>query len=157
MLSARSEQSRLEKTLLRPSGGGETVAGIRTDLQEALEEGAGIFRDESTLVELCSTIAVLKERYEKLALVDSSRTFNTELTSALELGAMIEVGEAIAHSALARTESRGSHQRTDHPDRDDDHFLKHSLAYRGENRPAIDYKDVTITRWPPGERVYGRG
>jgi succinate dehydrogenase/fumarate reductase flavoprotein subunit len=69
---------------------------------------------------------------------------------------MLEVGEAIAHSALARTESRGSHQRTDHPDRDDDHFLKHSLAYRGEGDPTIGYKDVTITRWPVGERVYGR-
>ena len=155
--SATSEQSRLEGTLLRPNGGGETIAGIRSDLHETLEDGAGIFRDESTLVDLCSTIAVLRERYAKLALVDTSRTFNTELILALELGAMLDVGEAIAHSALARTESRGSHQRTDHPDRDDDHFLKHSLAYRGKDQPTIDYKDVTITRWPPGERVYGHG
>ena len=69
---------------------------------------------------------------------------------------MLEIGEAIAHSALARTESRGSHQRTDHPARDDDGFLRHSLAYRGEGDPTIDYKEVTITRWPPSERVYGR-
>ena len=58
-------------------------------------------------------------------------------------------------SALARTESRGSHQRTDYPDRDDDTYLKHSLAFRGETDPTIEYKEVTVTRWPPGERVYG--
>jgi fumarate reductase flavoprotein subunit len=100
-------------------------------------------------------ITDLKERYEKLVLLDRSRTFNTELISALELGAMIDVGEAIANSALARTESRGSHQRTDHPERDDGRFLRHSLAFRGEDNPTIEYRDVTITRWPPGERVYG--
>ena len=154
--SAKSEQRRLEETLLRPNGGGETVSGIRADLQETLEEGAGIFRDKTSLERTCATIAELKKRYGKLSLVDTSRTFNTELTAALELGAMIDVGEAIAHSALARAESRGSHQRTDHPGRDDDNFLKHSLALRGENDPTIVYKDVTITRWPAGERVYGR-
>jgi fumarate reductase flavoprotein subunit len=155
--SVRSEQRQLEDTLLRPHAGGETVSGIRADLQETLEEGAGIFRDEASLQRTCSTIAALKKRYEKLSLADTSRTFNTELVAALELGAMIDVAEAIAYSALARTESRGSHQRTDHPQRDDDHFLKHSLAYRGEVTPTIGYKDVTITRWPVGERVYGRG
>ena len=154
---ARSEESRIRSTLLRSNGGGETVSGLRTELQETLEEGAGIYRDEASLLQTCSTIADLKERYQKLSLADSSRTFNTELTSALELGAMIDVGEAVAHSALARTESRGSHQRTDHPDRDDDGFLKHSLAYRSDGEPTIGYHDVTVTRWPPGERVYGRG
>jgi fumarate reductase flavoprotein subunit len=155
--SATSERQRLDETLMRPNGGGETVSGIRADLQETLENGAGIFRDRVELERTCSTISDLKERYDKLVLTDTSRTFNTNLIAALELGALLDVGEAIAHSALARTESRGSHQRTDHPDRDDDGFLKHSLAYRSERDPTIGYKDVTITRWPPGERVYGRG
>jgi fumarate reductase flavoprotein subunit len=154
--AARSEKGRLETTLLRTDGGGETISAIRTQLQTTLEEGAGIFRDETLLARTCIRIADLKKRYEKLSLADTSRTFNTELIAALELGAMIDVGEAIAHSALARTESRGSHQRTDHPDRDDGVFLKHSLAYRGESDPTIGYKEVTITRWPAGERVYGR-
>ena len=151
----RAEQTKLEDTLFRPNGGGETVAGIRADLQRSLEDGAGIFRDQQTLERTCAIIADLKRRYQTLALADRSRTFNTDLIAALELGAMIDVGEAIAHSALARTESRGSHQRTDHPHRDNDRFLKHSLAYRGEGDPRIGYKEVTITRWPPGERVYG--
>ena len=69
---------------------------------------------------------------------------------------MIGIAEALAHSALARTESRGSHQRTDHPERDDEHFLKHSLAYRSDDTSRIEYQDVVITNWPPAERVYGR-
>jgi fumarate reductase flavoprotein subunit len=154
--SARSERRRLEETLLGPNGGSETVSRIRVELQETLEEGAGIFREKTSLERTCATIAELKKRYGELSLVDTSRTFNTELIAALELGAMIDVGEAIAHSALARTESRGSHQRTDHPERDDAHFLKHSLAYRSEGDPTVVYKEVTITRWPAGERVYGR-
>jgi fumarate reductase flavoprotein subunit len=87
---------------------------------------------------------------------DRSVNFNTELTSALELEFMLDVAEAIAWSALKRTESRGSHQRTDFPKRDDEKFLKHSLAYRNDNKPRIDYKAVVITKWPPGERVYGK-
>ena len=69
---------------------------------------------------------------------------------------MLDIAGALVHSALARTESRGSHQRTDHPARDDEKFLKHSLAYRSDDGPPrIDYLDVVITKWPPGERVYG--
>ena len=75
---------------------------------------------------------------------------------ALELEFMIEIAEALAHSALARTESRGSHQRTEYPERDDQGFMKHSLASRTEGAPRIDYQDVVITNWPPAERVYGR-
>jgi fumarate reductase flavoprotein subunit len=153
--SAAAERTRLAETLLRPNGGGETVNEIRTEMREALEEGAGIFRDQTTLERTGTAITDLKRRYEKLGVADTSQTFNTELIAALELGAMLDVAEAIAHSARARTESRGSHQRTDHPERDDEGFLKHSLAFKGETTPRIAYKDVTITRWPPGERVYG--
>jgi fumarate reductase flavoprotein subunit len=70
---------------------------------------------------------------------------------------MLDVAEAIVHSALARRESRGSHQRSDHPARDDEKFLRHSLAHRSEGGPPrIDYLPVTVTRWPPGRRVYGK-
>ncbi len=70
---------------------------------------------------------------------------------------MLELADTIIQSGLNRTESRGAHQRTDHPARDDEKFLAHSLAYRTENGPPkIEYLPVTITRWAPGERVYGR-
>ncbi|HEX9596269.1 MAG TPA: succinate dehydrogenase/fumarate reductase flavoprotein subunit, partial [Anaerolineales bacterium] len=91
-----------------------------------------------------------------LALDDRSVSFNTELITALELEFMLEIAEALTHSGLNRKESRGSHQRTDFEARDDKNFLKHSLAYRTDGAPRIAYKDVVITRWPPGERIYGK-
>jgi fumarate reductase flavoprotein subunit len=79
------------------------------------------------------------------------------LTSALELGFMLEVAEAIVQCAGQRRESRGAHQRTDFPQRDDEKFLAHSLVFRNEDGTSrVEYLPVTITRWPPGERVYGR-
>ena len=120
-----------------------------------MESGAGIYRNENSLQETCSAIRELKERFGKVELADHSLTFNTELTSALELEYMLDVAEALAHSALARKESRGSHQRTDYPERDDEQFLRHSLAYQTNDNPRIEYLDVVITRWPPGDRVYG--
>jgi fumarate reductase flavoprotein subunit len=68
---------------------------------------------------------------------------------------MLDIAEAVAHCALARKESRGSHQRTDYPNRDDEKFLAHSLVYRTDGPPRIDYLNVVITRWPPAERKYG--
>jgi fumarate reductase flavoprotein subunit len=123
----------------------------------ALETGAGIFRDGDSLRATCETVEQLGQRLQHARLSDRSRTFNTELVAALELENMLDVAEALAHSALARTESRGSHQRTDFPDRDDERFLKHSLAYRSNAEPKIQYLDVSVTRWPPGKRVYGHG
>jgi fumarate reductase flavoprotein subunit len=136
-------------------GGKETIAGIRIDLNKTMEEGAGIFRTAASLQATCDTIRRLKERYQQVGISDKSLSFNTELTTALELGFMLDAAEAVAFSALARHESRGSHQRTDFPRRDDQNFLKHSLAYRTAGDPRIEYQDVIITRWPPAERVYG--
>jgi len=152
---AEQEQRRIRETFFTPSGGTETIAGLRADLNHAMEVGAGIYRDETSLLRTCQTIRELKQRFGQIELADHSLTFNTELISALELEFMLDVAEVVAHSALERTESRGSHQRTDHPQRDDEKFLKHSLAYRTEGDPRIEYLDVVITRWPPGERVYG--
>ena len=128
---------------------------MRAELTGTMESGAGIYRSEESLRASCEQIRELKQRFKQIELADHSLTFNTELTTALELEYMLDVAEALAHSALARTESRGSHQRTDHPQRDDANFLKHSLAYRTDGDPRIEYVDVVITRWPPGERVYG--
>ena len=125
-------------------------------MNETMETSAGIYRSEKSLKETCNKIKELKDRFSNIIIEDRSFNFNTELTSALELEFMLDVAEAISYSALERTESRGSHQRTDFPDRDDENFLKHSLAYQNDTEPRMDYKDVVITKWPPGERVYGK-
>ena len=152
---ADAEQSRIASSFLEQREGGERIAALRAELNHAMEDGVGVYRDESHLKGTTAKIAELKQRVANVALDDHSKSFNTELTSAIELEYLLDVGEAVAYSALARTESRGSHQRTDYPERDDEQYLRHSLAYRTDGEPRIDYADVTITNWPPAERTYG--
>ena len=151
------EHRRLEDGFLRKSSGKERIATLRAEMHQIMEESAGIYRTETALKEATGKLKRLQERFQDLSLDDKSYTFNTELTTALELSYMLDVAQAIVQSALERRESRGSHQRTDYPQRDDDRFLAHSLANRAEDgHPRIEYRPVTITRWPPGKRVYGR-
>src|SRR5713226_6116389 len=157
LAQADDEARRLEEKFLRKTGGQERIATLRAEMHETMEESAGIYRTGATLEKAAEKLQSLQERFRDLSLDDHSYTFNTELTAALELSYMLDVAEAIVQSALRRRESRGSHQRTDFPARDDTEFLAHSLAYRGaDGRPRIDYLPVIITRWPPGKRVYGR-
>ncbi|HIO35811.1 MAG TPA: fumarate reductase (quinol) flavoprotein subunit [Candidatus Marinimicrobia bacterium] len=155
-LQAADEQERIGINFFRKEGGTERIFSLRQEMNETMETSVGIYRSEKSLKETCNKIKELKDRFSNIIMEDRSFNFNTELTSALELEFMLDVAEAITYSALERTESRGSHQRTDFPDRDDEKFLKHSLAYRNDTEPRIDYKDVVITKWPPGERVYGK-
>jgi len=142
--------------LIRRNDGEERVAGLRKEMNSAMEAGAGIYRSEESLQSCVDTMMQIRERYKNVVLNDRSNVFNTDLFEALELGAMIDVALAMACSALQRRESRGSHQRLDFPERDDTTFLKHTLAqYAAMDVPAVDYRDVTITRLQPAERVYG--
>jgi succinate dehydrogenase flavoprotein subunit len=152
---AHAAQARIRELFVREAGS-ETVAGLRKAMHDTIESGAGIYRSESSLQETCRVLADLRLRYDKVQLQDRSNVFNTDLIQVLELGCMLEIAEAIAHSAARRKESRGSHQRLDHPERDDANYLKHSLAtYRGSETPTVSYCDVVITRSKPAERVYG--
>ncbi len=157
LAQAMDEQRRLEAQFLRKTGGRERIATIRESMQRAMEESAGIYRTGMSLLAATETLRNLQERFQDIALDDHSHTFNTELTAALELSYMLDVAETIVQSALHRTESRGAHQRTDFPKRDDEKFLAHLLAFREEDGSLrAEYLPVTITRWPPAERVYGR-
>ena len=149
------EEASIAARFRTPRDGGERLVTIRRELNATMEDGAGVYREEAHLRATTEKVGELKERFENVAIDDHSKSFNTELTTAIELGFLLDVGEAVAHSALQRTESRGSHQRIDHPDRDDEQFLKHSLAFRTNGAPRIEYSDVTITKWPPAERTYG--
>jgi fumarate reductase flavoprotein subunit len=154
---AADEQRRLERDLLGRGAGRERMSTIRTQMQSTMEEAVGIYRDGDTLAKAADKLRELRERAATATIDDTSRTFNTELTTALELVGMIDLAETMVHSALRREESRGAHQRTDFPARDDERFLAHSMAYREpDGSPRIEHLPVTITRWPPGERVYGK-
>ena len=156
LAQAADEQLRLERRYLNKSGGNERIVTLREEMQKAVESGAGIYRQESSLKQAGEKLRELQERFQNVGLDDRGHTFNTELISALELGFMLDVAESIVESALHRTESRGAHQRTDFPARDDRNFLAHSLVRRAaDNSLQVEYLPVKITRWPPGERVYG--
>ena len=156
LAQAADEQLRLERGYLNKSGGSERIATLREEMQTAIESGAGIYRQESSLKQAGEKLHELQERFQNISLDDRGHTFNTELVSALELGFMLDVAESIVESALHRTESRGAHQRTDFVARDDRNFLSHSLVRRAaDNSLQVEYLPVKITRWPPGERVYG--
>src|SRR5919106_1491796 len=149
------EHRRLEHDLLNKKGR-ERIATIRDEMQRSMEASAGIYRDGGSLRKGMEEIRSLQERYADLAIEDQSKTFNTERVSALELSCMLDVAESIVTAATRREESRGAHQRTDFPKRDDQRYLAHSLIYRNADGSArVDYLPVTITRWPPAERVYG--
>jgi fumarate reductase flavoprotein subunit len=152
----QDERRHLERDLFGTGRGNERLADIRREMQETMEDSAGIYRSGDSLTKATNRIAELRERFDAVGLADNSVTFNTERIAALELSYMLDIADCIIQSALQREESRGAHQRTDFPARDDQRFLAHSLAYREPDGSCrVDYLPVTITRWPPGERIYG--
>ena len=154
---ADDERRRLEHELFERPDGGERLADLRQEMHATMEQAAGIYRNADDLSKAASTLAEIGERLGSAVVEDRSRTFNTERTAVLELSFMLDVAESIVASALRREESRGAHQRTDFPARDDERFLAHSLVHRdADGTSRVEYLPVTITRWPPGERVYGR-
>jgi fumarate reductase flavoprotein subunit len=149
------EAHRVETEYLEKKGGNERIAVIREEMQSEMDAGAGVFRTRDGLSKLVRNLGGLRERFEKVKVEDSSRTFNTEILAALELDFMLEVSSAIAFSALAREESRGAHARRDFPERDDAKFLKHTLAFHTNTlAPRLEYGDVTITNFKPQARNY---
>jgi fumarate reductase flavoprotein subunit len=149
------ETRRIETSFLDKKGGEERIGTIREEMQHDMDAGAGVFRTREGLEKLTRQLGALRDRFEKIKIEDSSRTFNTELTAAMELDFMLEVSETIAYSALAREESRGAHARRDFPDRDDAKWLKHTLALRTEHaEPRLEYTDVSITNFKPQARTY---
>jgi fumarate reductase flavoprotein subunit len=153
---ADDEVRRLEQ-MRSTDRGHERIADIREEMQSTMEDSAGIFRSGDSLAKGVDQLAELQQRLDRIQLYDQNSAFNTELVAALELANILDIAETILHSAAQREESRGAHQRTDFTTRDDARFLNHALAYRdSDGSVRIERLPVTITRWPPGERVYGR-
>jgi len=120
-----------------------------------MTEHVAVFRDQAGLEEAVHQLAELKHRYRRVRLDNVAKPFNYDLVDALELGGMLELAQATALTALKRSECRGSHWRTDHPGRDDERWLRHSLvAYNPAGAPELAFKDVIITDYPPQEREY---
>ncbi len=136
------------------SNGPERPAELRKILQENMYTLCGVFRDAEGLQKMYDIIKDLQKRYKNIHIEDKGTKFNTHLMEAIELGHLLETAEVIVACALNRTECRGAHWRTDHPGRDDENWLKHTLAWRTEEGVKFDYKPVVITRFKPEERKY---
>jgi succinate dehydrogenase flavoprotein subunit len=140
---------------LRRSTGGDVVAAIRAELQTQMMDLAGVVRNHDQLERMSSILKSLRERYGGVVVQDKGKVFNTDLMEAVELGFLLDVAETLVAAALARDESRGGHFREDHPLRDDDHWLRHSLSYREpDGTVRLEYKDVKLGPYIPMERKY---
>jgi succinate dehydrogenase / fumarate reductase flavoprotein subunit len=147
--------SREQMERLKNSRGKEKVAALRAELQQSMMDNASVFRTGELLSKQVEVLKELMDRYRNIAIDDRGDAYNTELVEALELGYLLEVSEALVHSALNRTESRGAHAREDYPERDDRNWLKHTLAYKVEDgKVAFRYKPVVLGRFEPKARTY---
>ncbi|MBD8059741.1 succinate dehydrogenase flavoprotein subunit [Cellulomonas sp. JH27-2] len=177
---AADVEAGLETIRTRPDG--ERVADIRKALQETMDANAQVFRTKDSLTQALDDIKDLAKRYRAVSVQDKSRTFNTDLLEAVELGFLLDIAETVVVGALNREESRGGHFREDFPDRDDANFMHHTMAYRRplqaeghrqwgdgdgdkEGRFAftevfdgyqlvLGSKHVNVTRYQPMERKY---
>ncbi|TMF71874.1 MAG: FAD-binding protein [Chloroflexi bacterium] len=149
------EARRVEVAYLEKKGGDERIGAIREEMQHEMDTGAGVFRTKEGLETLVERLGGLRQRFSRIKIEDSSRTFNTELTSAIELDFMLELSQTIALTALARDESRGAHARRDFPERNDEKYLKHSLVFhRDAGKPRLEYRDVRLGNFKPQARTY---
>ncbi|WPO85572.1 succinate dehydrogenase flavoprotein subunit [Herbiconiux sp. KACC 21604] len=147
---------------LRAGTGTERIAAIRKELQDEMDKNAQVFRTDESLAAVTETIHGLRQRYKNIQVQDKGKRFNTDLLEAIELGFLLDLAEVVVFSARNREESRGGHMRDDFPKRDDDKFMKHTMAYlSGDPHSAdaadhirLDWKPVVVTRYQPMERKY---
>jgi succinate dehydrogenase / fumarate reductase flavoprotein subunit len=149
---AKDIRQRINGLLVRT--GQESGATIRSELQTIMMDDCGVYRNEAGLKRVQAKIVELRKRYESVGVSDKGKEFNTELLEAMELENLLDLADSTVASALARKESRGAHAREDFPKRDDQNFLKHTLAYRRESGVDLKYKPVVITKFQPQERKY---
>jgi fumarate reductase flavoprotein subunit len=150
---AEDEAGRVENLRGRQKGG-EKISEIRRELNGIMETCCGVYREQTSMQAGVTAVAQLRGRVADLRLDDSSKVFNTELITALELANMVEVAETLAVSAAHRKESRGAHTCKDFTTRNDAEYLYHTMAYHDPAGPRLGKKDVVLGTWVPEERKY---
>ncbi len=147
---------------LRAGTGTERIAVLRKKLQEEMDKGAQVFRTEESLTHVLGVIEELRERFKNIHVDDKGKRYNTDLLEAVELGFLLDIAEVVVVTARNRKESRGGHMRDDFPKRDDESYMKHTMAYlsgdagssHADDHIRLDWKPVVITRYQPMERKY---
>ena len=152
--SAEALQAEVDK--VRKGGdGSESAAEIRREMESLMVENVGIFRTEEKLQQAVEKLQELRERFKRVRPLYDGDGPNPDLLNNLELKGNLDVALVVAKGALERKESRGAHFREDYPRRDDENWLKHTLAYyRGDDLPELSSHEVTLGMWEPKERKY---
>ena len=140
---------------MKGGNGKENAARIRKELQDSMMDNIGIFRNGPDMTRQVDIVKELQERFKNVTVSDTGSRYNTELLETLELGFLLDIGEAMTASALNRKESRGAHDREDFQSRNDKEWLKHTMVYSvGEGKTNIRYKEVVLGKFEPKARVY---
>ena len=147
---------------LRAGTGTERISVLRKTLQEEMDKNAQVFRTEESLTHVLGVIEELRERFLNIHVDDKGKRYNTDLLEAVELGFLLDIAEVVVVTARNRKESRGGHMRDDFPKRDDEVYMKHTMAYltgdphssKADDHISLDWKPVVITRYQPMERKY---
>ena len=151
--SARDQGAIFDSLLARPDQGLRAGA-LRRQMGAGMKEGAGVFRDRSGMEGALEQVRKIRESYERVWVQNKGGVFNTDLISVLELGNMLDLAESMVVGGIAREESRGSHSRKDFPVRDDENWIKHTLAFHTPDGPRLEYSPVAVTQWQPEVRSY---
>ena len=149
-----SDEEMAIETIIRRERTGRRVSEIKAELGATMDRYAAVFRDEDGLRTGLEIVKRLQEEAKTTATDDKGSVFNQDALGALELGYMLDNAELIVMGALERKESRGAQFRTDYPERDDEHWLKHINLNVNGDIPEISYSEVTITQWQPEARTY---
>jgi succinate dehydrogenase / fumarate reductase, flavoprotein subunit len=150
--AAEETQQRIEDLLQRENG--PRQAEIRDELAAVMQEKVGVYRSGPVLEEAKRTVTALREKFQSVTVDDKGKTFNTDLIHTIETGYLLDLADCMVTGAIARQESRGAHSRTDFTERDDDNWMKHTLAYLDDGEIRLDYSPVTMTKYEPQVRTY---
>jgi succinate dehydrogenase / fumarate reductase flavoprotein subunit len=148
----RASEQHLAELLARE--GTENPYELRRELRALMDTNVGVFRTGDGLAKALAAVLDLRERSRMAPVADKGRVYNSNLFHALEFENLLDLAEITVAGALARQESRGAHARRDFATRDDERWLRHTLAWHTPRGPRFDHKPVTITMWKPVERKY---
>ena len=149
-----ADRARSRIDALRNRKGGRHVGPIMHRMQEVMMEKVGVYRTQEAMDKAVEEVRALREDFKEIAVQDTGAGFNAEVLQIMELENLLDLSLVTAASAANRQESRGAHAREDYPERDDDNWLKHTMATLADDRVDIDYKSVDVSIWEPKPRTY---